>query len=156
MDKQLSLSLRLEFIWWIFTFILLAGVLYPILSAIDDYPFLVMNVIFVIVFVTLTRYVFLLKHTFLAYRQILKSIIIVLSIPLIFYLINEMNFFQTYIDENGMDSFLGNLPYKRIGSLGKYIRAEMLFFGTGSLIIAVITPIRMLISIWRTMNRGTV
>ena len=73
MNREQSLHFRLEIIWWIFTLILAAGILYPILREVDDYPFLVINIIFVIVFVTFTRYIFLLKHTFLAKQQLIKS-----------------------------------------------------------------------------------
>jgi len=37
-----------------------------------------------------------------------------------------------------------------------YIKHEMIFFGMGSLITGVLLPIRMVRSLWRMRNTGTV
>ncbi len=156
MENKSTLSLKLELIWWIFTAMLVMGTLYPILSKLGHYPFLVTNIVFIIVFVTFTRHIFLLKYTFLAQRQTLKAVLIGLSLPVLFYLINELTFFQTFIGEEGMETFMPDMSYEQRESLGAYIRNEMLLFGTGSVITGVLFPLRMLRSIWRTHNRGTV
>ncbi len=156
MNSKQSLHFRLEIIWWIFTLIFAAGVLYPILAKIDYYPFLVINIIFIIVFVTFTRYIFLLKHTFLAKQQILKTAIVLIGVPVIFMLINQINLFQTFLDENGIEGLVGDLPFGRRENIAKFIRAEMLFFGVGSVISSIVLPFRLVISVWRTKNRGTV
>lgn len=156
MDNKAGLTIKLELIWWLFTGVLLIGVLYPIISRITNYPFLWINCIYIIVFITLTRYIFLLKHTFLGNRQILKAIIIILSIPLTFYLISELNYFQTYLDEKGIDSFLQEVSYENRPKIGSFIRNEMILFGVGSIIVAVLFPMRMILSLWRWKNRGTV
>ena len=156
MDVQNKLALRMEIIWWIFTLIVLGGVLFPILTRITHYPFLWTNVAFVFLFITLARYIFLLKHTFLAKRQWVKFTLLFLCLPLIFWLINSINYFQTFLDEEGVESFLPLLSLEEQSSLGNYIRNEMIFFGVGAIVGAVIFPVRMLISFWRTRNRGTV
>jgi len=125
-------------------------------SKITDYPFLITNIIYIIVFVTFTRYIFLLKHTFLSHRQVLKPILIVLCIPLFFYLVSELNYFQTYLDERGIDSFLGEISYENRPRIASFIRNEMILFGVGSIITTVILPLRMILSLWRWKNRGTV
>src|SRR5690606_24809225 len=139
-----------------FTLILVAGVLYPILSKTDDYPFLAVNIVFIVVFVTFTRYIFLLKHTFLAKQQLLKIGIVLISIPVIFMLIHQINIFQTFLDENGIEGLAGDLPFGQREKVAKFIRAEMLFFGVGSVISSILLPIRLVVSVWRTRNRGTV
>ncbi len=156
MSNNSSLVWRLELIWWIFTAVLLAAVLYPILRKLPGFPFLVTNCIFVIIFITFTRYIFLLRHTFLAQQQRLKLLVIILCIPILFYLINNINYFQTFFDENGITAVVGTLPYDAQGSMANYIRSELLFFGVGGVIAAVILPIRLIISIWRLRNRGVV
>ena len=156
MNREQSLYFRLELIWWIFTLILAVGITYPILREVADYPFLVINIIFVIVFVTFTRYIFLLKHTFLAKQQLIKAGIVLVSIPIIFMLVNEINLFQTFLDENGVEGLVGDLPFGKRENIAKFIRAEMLFFGVGSVVSAVIFPFRLVLSIWRTKNKGTV
>jgi len=155
MDQKNALVLRLELIWWLFTALVVIGVLFPILKNTDNYPFLLANIIFIVVFITLTRYFFLLKHTFLAKQQVLKVIAIVACIPLLFYLVNQVNLFQTFLDENGIKGILPNMIEANLVGVGRYVKSEMLLFGVGSIIITAMFPIRMLTSIWKTRNRGT-
>ena len=156
MNNKQSLQIRLEVIWWIFTFILAGGVLFPILSNIENFPFLLINMVFIIVFITFTRYLFLLKYTFLAKKQILKIAIVVMSIPVIFLLGSHINGFQTFLDEQGAEALVGDLSFQNKESMAKYIRSEILFFGVGSVIVATLLPFRLIISVWRTRNKGTV
>ncbi len=156
MAKQTNLLLSLELVWWIVTFIVLGAVLYPIISNVDDYPFLIQNIVFIIAFITLTRHLFFLKHSLIAKKQLVKIALIFLSIPFIFFLIYQLNLFQTYLDEKSMDEFMTGMNFTNKPWLIRFIRTEMLFFGVGSIITAVFFPIRMLISIWRTKNRDSV
>jgi hypothetical protein len=156
MDKQQSLQIRMELLWWVFTAIVIFGVLYPILKNVDHYPFLIPNIIFIIVFITFARYIFLLKHTFLAQRQTLKVIIFFLCLPLFFYLSGEINSVRAYLDENGIDALVKNLPYEEHWGFANYIKTQMNFFGSAGLVVTVLLPFRLLISIWRNRNRGTV
>lgn len=156
MKENSALKIQLEIIWWLITLLLLTGLLYPIYQTKADYLFWVPNTIFILVFLTFTRYIFLLKHTFLAYWQIGKAILFILCIPLFFYLFNEMAGFQVFLSEVGLEETFEELPMTRQGSLIRYVQSEMLFFGTGSIIVSLIMPVRMLISFWRTHNRGTV
>jgi len=157
MNQKYPLAVILEIIWWIFTLFLIVAVLYPIYTkAGDTYPFFKSNMLFIIVFVTFTRLIFLLKHTFLANLEKVKVAIILFSAIIVFFLVNELNFFQTYLDEQGLGSFLGHLSLPEQSSLGTYINRVTLFFGVGSAIAAVVLPFRLVLSIWRGRNRGTV
>jgi len=133
MTQKNKLALRLELLWWVFTAVVLGGVLFPIFQKINHYPFLFQNVVFIVLFITLARWIFLLKHTFFARKD-----------------------FQTYMDEEGIESILPSLTLEEQASLGSYIRTEMVFFGVGAAVSALIFPFRMVISVWRTRNRGTV
>ena len=144
----------LEILFWLLTAVLAAVVLLPILSSVPAYPFLTPNLVFVVSFVTLTRYLFLLPHTFLAKRQWLKGVCLFLCIPLAFYIIQELNRFQTFLDEQGFAALLGTMPTARQPAMGRYIRSEMLLFGVGSAISCILFPFRMMQSIWLTRNRG--
>ncbi|MDX1667380.1 MAG: hypothetical protein R3350_09125 [Saprospiraceae bacterium] len=153
--KESSLPLaKLELIWWIFTALLTLGVLLPILSSLSDYRFLYTNILYVVAFVTLTRYSFQLKYTFLAKRQYLKLVLAYLALPFVFYLVQELNYFQTFLDERGMDALVGELPAGERKGMAAYIRSEMLLFGVGSIISSVVFPVRLVISYWRYRNRG--
>jgi hypothetical protein len=79
--------------------------------------------------------------------------LVLLSVPLIFNLVNNINHFQTYLDEQGILSFMGHLHPSRIDSLEKYVRTQMLLFGVGSVISAVILPVRLTMSVWRVRNK---
>jgi len=149
-------KVALEIIWWVVTALITAGVLFPIVTTVDGYPFLWVNSIFIIVFVTFTRYIFLLKYTFLAYSQYGKAAFILTSLITIFLLGQEVNLFQTFVDENGWEAVVGEGAYTYRQTLVDYIHTEMLFFGVGSILSAVVLVFRLLISVWRYHNRGTV
>lgn len=146
----------LEIFWWIATFLLSLLILFPILQKTNRYPFTTINIIFVVVFVSLFRYIFLLKYTWIAKRQYVKLILIFLCIPLIFNMINNLNFFITQLDEFSSEAFLGHLEANTRQNLETYIRSEMLLFGVGSIVTSMLFPFRLLMSIWRQRNKGTV
>ena len=149
-----KIHIRLELIWWVFTILLVVGVVYPIVNTLEVYPFYLINIIYVITFVTLTRYTFLLKFTFLPKHQVLKQVFIFSCIPFVFYLVQELNQFQTFLDEEGWDGIVGQLPYGQRNSMINYIRSEMILFGVGSIISAVVFAFRLILSVWRMRNRG--
>lgn len=146
----------LELIWWIITLLVIVAVLFPIYSSLPTYLFGWLNIIYIVTFITVSRYIFLLQHTFLAHIEYLKVILIFLCLPAIFLLSQELNLFQTYIDKEGVDALVGDLPFGQRNAMISYIRNEMFFFGIGSIVSCVLFPIRLLLSIWRVRNRGTV
>jgi len=146
----------LELLWWVFTALIVLAVLFPIYNKIPDYPFWTSNVAFIVAFVTFTRYIFLLQYTFLAKRQVLKIVFVFLCIPAVFYLIQLLNGFQTFLDEEGIEAVTGNLPTSTQLSMVQYIRSEMLLFGVGSVISGVIFPFRLIASVWLYRNRGKI
>ena len=147
---------QLELLFWLFTAAITAAVLLPILTSVDDYPFLFINIVYIVAAITLTRYIFLLPFTFLARRQALKVVLFFLFIPLVFYLVQELNNFQVYLDEQGWDAVVGKLSYDRRNGMMGYIRSQMILFGVASIIAAIALPLRLAISVWRYRNRGTV
>lgn len=152
----MSRTTQLELIFWVFTAIITAVVLLPILTSVENYPFLFINIVYIVAAVTVTRYLFLLRHTFLARRQHLKVAVFFLFIPFIFYLIQELNHFQVFLDEEGLDAVVGNLPYEQRNNMMDYIRNQMILFGVASIVASVALPFRLLASVWRLRNRGVV
>lgn len=148
--------LQLELLWWLITALITALVVFPIYFNIADYPFYVMNIVFIVTFITISRYLFLLPYTFLARIEWLKITIVFLCIPLIFYLVQALNGFQTFLDEEGVGKLVGDMPTERQLQWTDYIRSELLLFGVGSVIASVLLPFRLLLSVWRGRNRGTV
>jgi hypothetical protein len=144
----------LEIIWWVFTFLLTIGILLPILSVTRDYYFLGVNVVFIIAFITLARYIFLLHLTFLSQYEWLKVVLVFVSPVWVFLLVQEVNNFQTYVDEYGWEAVLGDLPTSTLKNISNYTHSELLFFGVGSAISAALVPFRMVLSVWRVRNKG--
>jgi hypothetical protein len=151
-------KLFLELIWWIFTAVVAFAVLYPIWSKVTVYPEYInyINVAYIIVGITLTRYIFLLKYTFIAENQYIKAALIIASIPLIIYSIDGVFTFRTIIDNDGFEAICKGVVDEQVVSLGMYYRNEYIFFGIASVISSILFPIRMIVSIWRQRNRGTV
>lgn len=148
---------QLEVFWWLFTASIAFLVVLPILLNVKGFPFLWSNIAFIVAFITLTRYIFLLKYTWLARREVFKVIFFFLCIPILFFTIQEVNLFQTYLDENGVEALVGQqFPYTKRAALGKYVHSEMLLFGIGTILAGVIFPFRLLISVWRGRNTGKV
>ena len=137
------------------TLLVVLIVLLPIWKSNVDYPFYFSNILFIVVFITLSRYIFLWKHNFFARNLVFKVIVIFTAIPFIFYLIDGLSAFQGFADDKGLQTLVNSLDMPDQSSMIKYIRTEMLFFGVGAVIVAILFPLRMLISIWRVINKNT-
>ena len=156
MQKQNVVRLLLELTWWVITAVLVWAVLSPIDKAIFVWPFRTWNIIYIVALVTFARYIFMLEHTFLADQQIAKIVLLLLMFPATFLFINGVSDFMTYIEQKTWEPLTGHLPAVEKRATERYIWNEMLFFGVGSIFSAPIFAIRMMLSIWRTRNRGTV
>lgn len=156
MDRSTALKLAFEFLWWILTAIIVWAVLQPIYKAMYIWPFRDINIIFIVVLITLTRYIFLLQHTLIARRQEVKVAFLLLMFPLAFMLIDKLHAFLSYIDEHSWEPLTGHLPFDQQPAIEAYIWGEMLFFGVGSIIAAPVFAGRMMMSVWRFRNRGTI
>lgn len=156
-SKETKISIgQMELLWWLITALVLAAVLLPIYFNIGNFPFYTLNIVVIVTFITIGRYLFLLPYTFLARRETLKIIIVFLCIPLTFYLIQELNNFQTFIDEQGVERLVGKRPADTQMEWVYFIQNEILLFGVGAVIATVILPFRLILSVWRGRNRGTV
>ena len=147
----------LELIWWLVTAIVVVLLMMPIYTSIGShYPYYIPNIFFIVIFITFTRYMFLLKHTFFSHITWIKAILVFLPIPLFFYAMDALYDFQRFLDEEGVVSILGNLSSDDQYKLAKYIQYQKLFFGAGAIITLILLPFRMVVSMWRVRNRGTV
>ncbi len=152
MQTSGKLNVQLELFWWLFSFILAIALALPIYFNTSGFPFYLLLFIYIVSFVTFTRFIFLLKFTFLAKRQSWKVITVFAMFPILFLMGQELNYFQTFIDENGPQALLGNLPLDKEVSMLKYVRNVTLLFGVGSLISGAILPFRLFFSVWRVHN----
>ncbi|MBL7824993.1 MAG: hypothetical protein JNJ57_00065 [Saprospiraceae bacterium] len=155
MKNRNVVLLLLELLWWAITAVIVWAVLSKIEQKMYVWPFQTLNVVFIVVFITLVRYTFFLKHTFLAKPQILKIALMLLMFPVTFMLINYLNKFTSFVEQQTWDSLTGHLPPFEKLDFEQFLWNEMLFFGIGSILAAPAFAIRMMISIWRTRNLGT-
>lgn len=153
---EIKRKFLLELVWWVITALMTILVILPVIQNSNDYPFIFSNALFIVVFITLVRYIFFLKYTLIAKQQYVKLVLIFLCIPLVFTLVSHLNYFVTYIDENSVDSFLKEMPQVKANRISSYLKTEMLLFGVGSVISGAVFPFRLLRSIWKYRNRGVV
>lgn len=150
-------KVALELVWWVATAVIAVLFLLPVITYIGEkYMFYTSNIFFIVAFITITRYIFLLKHTFLARAKWAKLVLIFLPIPLLFYAVDSLFDFQDFIDKGGHIEMLNHLLPDTAMDISKYIKYQFIFFGTGTMLVLFLLPIRMIISIWRGINKGTV
>ena len=155
MNEQSRLKLKLELLWWVFTAILTMAVLAPIYINKLSFPFYLSNIVFIVVFVTVTRYVFLLKHTWLVRMKWLKVALILGSVIIIFVLSTHMIDFSNYLKEVGLHEVVSDLPVDKQFPMIRYIQREVIFFGAGGIVAMIVLPFRMLISLRRRQHTIT-
>ena len=144
---------QMELGWWVFTAIVVLLILLPINIWVENFPFYFLNAFYIVTFITLTRHLFLLRYTYLAERESWKVIVFFLCLPLLFYVIQELNLFQTFLDENGPEAIVGKgLEIARRNAMIKFIHSEIFLFGVGCIISGVLLPLRLMLSVWRGRN----
>ena len=156
MQELIKHKIKVELIWWLFTFMLVVLVLIPIRINAPLFPFFFQNTILIVAFVTFTRYIFLLPITLIAREKWIKVFIIAISAILFFILTTAIGDFRNFLEEEGLQTLVEHLHVEQQTRIMEYMKSEMLFFGVGSIISGVILPFRMVISLWRVRNRGTV
>lgn len=149
-----STTLVYELIWWAFTVVLAALVLLPIYTSVPVFPFYVPNFVYVVVAITLTRYLFFLKISWLRDRLLTQGAIGILLIPLIFWMGQSFNEFITYFDEQGPDILVKHLDRETGKVINGYMKIEYRFFGTWAIIASLLTPFRLLYNIWVRYRAG--
>ncbi len=150
-------KLLLELLSWLATIIIVVLVMLPIITSLEGkYVFYVPNIILIVLFVTFTRYIFLLRHTFLARRKKWKVALIFIPILLFFYATDSLFNFQDFIDREDHIKMLSHLTPDKAMEISKYIKYQFLFFGTGAMFVIFLLPVRMIISVWRQINKGTI
>ncbi|MEP6646523.1 MAG: hypothetical protein ABJC12_05505 [Saprospiraceae bacterium] len=149
-------KLYVELIWWFFTILLAVVVLLPIWINAPGFPFFIQNSILIAAFVTFTRYIFLLPMTLIARQKWIKVFIIGVAAIMFFILTTSLSDFRNFIDEEGLQTLVDPLNVNAQTRMMEYMKSEMIFFGVGAIIAGIVLPFRMLISLWRVRNRGTV
>jgi hypothetical protein len=138
---------------WFFVIVFAALFILPIYYSVGHlYQYYIRNIASIIVFVTLTRYIFLLSFTPFSNAKWFKWLLIFVPIPLILLQIDSIFSFLRFLDEEGTASLFRSSIDMEDYKIGKFIKIQYLFFSIGALITLFAIPIRMIISFWRTIN----
>ena len=154
-------KLLIEFLGIAITALIAIAVVYPILQNFaQPFPFLQSNLIFIVLFLTYMRFVFLLKYTWFARFFYLKMALMLLTFPLGMWLAYQLREFLQFKDSEIPDSLLAlmfsNKPEAELKSLINYIEIEYIFFGVGAFLANIALFFRFLMSVWRGANTGEV
>jgi hypothetical protein len=156
MASLLKHKLIAELLWWILTAIVVVMILYPVWINTKDFPFYAQNAMLIIVFITFSRYFFFLPISFIARLKWIKVAIVLSVVLFCFILATALGDFRNYMDEEGLQTLVTHLHVTKQTSVMTYIKNEMIFFGTGSIITAILLTFRLIISLWRMRNSGRV
>lgn len=152
-------KLAMELIWWLITAVVAFMVAQPLWGDFVKHDFIYETIAFVVIFITYTRYLFGLKYTFLANFQVLKVLLIFISIPFIFYMVQVFFAYQEFLEgqSEGMieyDSFFREgITFNERHDLLTYLTSVYTFFGIGAILIVFLSPFRLLVSFWRVYNK---
>ncbi len=160
-SKTLGIKIAMEAIWWLITFVVIWIVTAPMWAAYIKNDYIYDSILNIIIFITFTRYLFLLKYTWLAHVQAAKFIIIFSCLLLVFYLIQQFFAYQDFVDKEGtalfMSYFRPDIQPTEWYRVMNYTTKEISFFGVGAIIATIVLPFRLLVSFWRVYNdTGTV
>ena len=153
---MLKEKLTVELLWWVFTFVVVSIIMLPIWTEAPGFPFSFQNILLIVFFITFTRYIFFLPLTLIARAKWIKVGIILSAVLFLFVTATAMIDFRNFMDERGLQTLVENLDVQLQTRRINYIKHEMIFFGMGSLITGVMLPMRMIRSLWRMRNKGTV
>jgi hypothetical protein len=152
MNKKL---IAFELLWLMISCVIIIIVLLPIYTLIGaSYPFYFENATIIFLAITFSRYIFLIKHHWISYSNWIKGAFIFIPIPIFIFLMDSLYDFQALYDEYGIASIMEELPFKTQKTMGLYIRTQMIFFWAAAFISNAMMPFRMLISIWKRVNKG--
>ena len=145
-----------EIVWWCIISVVTAILLLHVESLTRDYPFRNIHALFVIISLLFLKHSFYFKYSFFSKVQWVKAILVFLCIPLLFKLIEFLNHFLTYTQNNTYDSFMKPASYEQMEKGFQMIYFEILLFGITSILITILFMGRLIVSLWRVRNGNRV
>ncbi len=153
-SSRAKITAIFELSWWAFALVLASMVVLPIYSTVPDFPFFLPNFLYVVVAITVTRYLFLLHVSWLRDRLVAQAAVAFLLIPLIFYMVQAFNAFIIYFDERGPDVLVRGLESEMGRTIDTYMHAEYRFFGVWAIVAAGVMPFRLIYNAWLRYRAG--
>lgn len=155
-SKTFYSKIAMESVWWLITILITAMVTRQYWYGFENKDFMNNLIVYCIIGITYARYLILLPYTFLAQFQIGKFVLIFASIPLAFYLIQELFEYHELLANDGTQVFQAyfksSMTTNDIYSLLERLSPVYTFFAVLSIMSVIILPFRLLISFWRVYN----
>jgi hypothetical protein len=147
-------KLRLSALWWIIGLLITAAIVSPFAVQLMDKSIFWTNVLFSFGFVILSRTLIQLKQTYLAEHFYLRIAFFIFLFPMIFLGIEQINHFQYVVDYDDLNLWLSEgFKTENLRSIRSYIQSEFMFLGVGTVIVAILLLIRLVLFTWKTLNR---
>lgn len=156
MQPFLKHKLLLEFLWWTITGVIVLIVLFPIWDNDIPFPFYPQNILLIILFITFSRYIFFLPISLIARAKWIKVAVIAVAVLFTFIVSTAVSDFRNFMDEQGLQTLVDHLHTTLQTDMIRYMKNELVFFGVGSVITAILLAMRMIVSLWRMRNSGRV
>lgn len=143
-----------EILFWVLAVAIALLVMRPIHDYYgNNFHYYESNYAFIVLFITYTRYLFLLRLTPFSHNLWVKFILVFASIPLMLWLVDDTYDFRRMLDEVGLEPMVKSAHLDTRLSLARYAKYEYLFFSTSAIITIILVPFRMIVSIWRVRNQ---
>lgn len=152
--KYLYTKIRLELLWWLFTMLVVVIVYLPLYINEIDFPFKYYNWAFIVLSISITRFIFQLKHSFIAYNLVLKMLLMFLSVVVFMQAYRGIGLMNIFNNERGYFHLFEHLPLEKRYDIAAYVNWQYFMFAIATAVASVLFPIRLLISIFRVYNRG--
>ena len=156
MNKHTSQIITYELVWWLLTAIVCLLVYLRVSSGFDTYPYLAENMIFIVTFITFTRWVFLLRVSVISLSRNLMIALIFLAIPLFLYILTQYRSFKMYWDDGELIKMMSAGDYESKMAIANFFKQEMIFFGVAAMLAVFIFPFKLVKAIWKKHNKGYV
>lgn len=152
-SRERSYLWLLEFLWWVSSLIFVIIIMVPIYRGVDYYPFMAVNIGFILLFFHYSRNVVFLRYSILRIGFWRKFFLALITIPVLFLMAGQFGYFQTFMDEHTMGKMMPDMTHDNQVSLNKYIKTQMIFFASGTFIGGTLFVFRMMLSLWRLVNK---
>ena len=141
-----------EILWILIAVLIALAVLAPVILSVGEFQYQYENALIVFGFITILRLLFFHKQAPWLGPKPIKGALCIAMIPVVLFTILNINNVQTFVDANGFAALFGGIESEQITQWGRYVRNEVIFFGSGLLICAAILPIILIQQVWRQVK----
>lgn len=144
-----------EVVWWCLSFLLALALVYPYYpDLIVETPFLIPNIIMIVLMVQCLRHIFFFRQSLLGNSGWLIYFIPLTIVPLFIYVVRQFNHMAVFFDDTRwIHSFSYLLSVAEKSKLANYIKTQFTFVAVATIISGIGLSIRFMIASWRQANK---